>query len=128
MNLRNVFSLRAVRRGLVVLLLISGFAVMWASNSQQESTLEIRAVQQGATIPDGFFVWHHLDANGIRFKSITPHNNTLLIKFDSSAQSEAAARVLSASLPKGYIITPRQEGTSFDHWLARLGVYNTRIG
>ncbi len=39
---------------------------------QQESTLAIRAVHQGTTMPDGFSIWHHLDAHGIPFKSITP--------------------------------------------------------
>ena len=32
----------------------------------------IRAVHQGTTMPDGFSIWHHLDAHGIPFKSITP--------------------------------------------------------
>ncbi|MDI5829404.1 hypothetical protein MJN51_31250, partial [Salmonella enterica subsp. enterica serovar Kentucky] len=42
------------------------------------STLAIRAVNQGASMPDGFSVLHHLDANGIHFKSITPKNDMLL--------------------------------------------------
>lgn len=44
----------------------------WSAVRQQESTLAIRAVHQGTTMPDGFSIWHHLDAHGIPFKSITP--------------------------------------------------------
>ncbi|MEY8711712.1 hypothetical protein A9B99_14550 [Mangrovibacter phragmitis] len=113
---------------IVALLLICASTVFWAATRKPDTTLEIRPAQAGATIPDGFFVWHHLDANGIRVKSITPDNNKLVIKFDSNVQSEAAARVLSATLPHGYVITPRQEPTPFDHWLARLGVSPSRIG
>ncbi len=45
---------------------------LWLAVQQQEATLAIRPVGQGVSMPDGFSVWHHLDANGIRFKSITP--------------------------------------------------------
>lgn len=45
---------------------------LWLAVQQQESTLTIHPVSQGVGMPDGFSVWHHLDANGIRFKSITP--------------------------------------------------------
>ncbi len=49
----------------------------WSAVRQQESTLAIRAVHQGTTMPDGFSIWHHLDAHGIPFKSITPQKTTL---------------------------------------------------
>ena len=71
-------------------LLLCGLFWLWLTVQQQESTLAIRPVSQGISMPDGFSVWHHLDANGIRFKSITPQNDGLLIKFDSSAQGAAA--------------------------------------
>ena len=67
-------------------LLLCGLFWLWLTVQQQESTLAIRPVSQGISMPDGFSVWHHLDANGIRFKSITPQNDGLLIKFDSNAQ------------------------------------------
>jgi hypothetical protein len=54
----------------IVLVVLSAMLLAWA-RLHQESTLAIRPVNQGASVPDGFSVWHHLDANGIRFKSIT---------------------------------------------------------
>ena len=77
---------------------------LWLAVQQQEATLAIRPVGQGVSMPDGFSVWHHLDANGIRFKSITPQKDGLLIKFDSTAQGAAAKEVLGRALPHGYII------------------------
>jgi hypothetical protein len=62
----------------------------WVTLQNRESTLAIRPIAQNTSVPDGFSIWHHLDANGIHFKSITPLNDTLLIKFESSAQSAAA--------------------------------------
>ena len=50
---------------------------LWLAVQQQESTLTIHPVSQGVGMPDGFSVWHHLDANGIRFKSITPQKDGL---------------------------------------------------
>ncbi len=65
------------------LLMLTILMMTWSTLRQQESTLAIRAVNQGASMPDGFSVLHHLDANGIHFKSITPKNDMLLITFDS---------------------------------------------
>ena len=79
------------------MLFIGALLLTWSVIRQQESTLAIRAINQGASMPDGFSIWHHLDANGIRFKSITPQNDALLITFDSSAQSAAAKVVLDTS-------------------------------
>lgn len=65
------------------LLMLTILMMTWSTLRQQESTLAIRAVNLGASMPDGFSVLHHLDANGIHFKSITPKNDMLLITFDS---------------------------------------------
>lgn len=102
--------------------------LIWSGMQSTESTLEIRTSQQGISMPDGFSVWHHLDANGIRFKSITPDNNTLLIKFDSIAQSEAAKEVLYKTLPHGYVIAQQEEDISAGNWLTRVLNENIRIG
>lgn len=110
-----------------VLALIS-LCVALSALRNTESTLEIRATAQGAAIPDGFSVWHHLDANGIRFKSITPQNDTLLIKFDSSAQSEAAKEVLYRSLPQGFIIAQQEEDNLTSSWLSRIRSESRHLG
>lgn len=86
-------------------LLLGALFWLWLAVQQQEATLAIRPVGQGIGMPDGFSVWHHLDANGIRFKSITPQKDGLLIKFDSTAQGAAAKEVLGRALPHGYMVT-----------------------
>ena len=61
-------SLRQISWVLGGSLLLCGLFWLWLTVQQQESTLAIRPVSQGISMPDGFSVWHHLDANGIRFK------------------------------------------------------------
>ncbi len=79
-------------------LLLGALFWLWLAVQQQEATLAIRPVG-GIGMPDGFSVWHHLDANGIRFKSITPQKDGLLIKFDSTARrgGERSSRPRSAT-------------------------------
>ncbi|EPE7490346.1 EnvZ/OmpR regulon moderator MzrA [Cronobacter universalis] len=123
---------RALSRHLTLTLsagaLLATFLLSWAALQKHETTLEIRPVSQGATIPDGFSVWHHLDANGIRFKSITPQDDILLIKFDDSNQSEAARKVLYRSLPRGFVIAQQEEKSLTPAWLTRLRHDIQRLG
>lgn len=114
--------------GSIALLMLLAAACLWTTLQQDESTLAIRPANQGSSIPDGFSIWHHLDANGIRFKSITPENNSLLIKFDSSAQSAAAKEVLDRSLPSGYIIAQQDDDSQTTIWLSRLRDTSHRFG
>ncbi|KWQ41939.1 EnvZ/OmpR regulon moderator [Salmonella enterica subsp. enterica serovar Tennessee] len=100
----------------------------WSTLRQQESTLAIRAVNQGASMPDGFSVLHHLDANGIHFKSITPKNDMLLITFDSPAQSAAAKTVLDQTLPHGYVVAQQDDDNETVQWLSRLRESSHRFG
>lgn len=109
--LKSCITLRRLAWSTTFMLFIGALLLTWSVIRQQESTLAIRAVNQGASMPDGFSIWHHLDANGIRFKSITPQNDALLITFDSSAQSAAARsylieryRTVSLSLSRMMII------------------------
>lgn len=119
---------RRLFAGLALLMLMMAAAWIWTTLRQNESTLAIRPAALGTSIPDGFSVWHHLDANGIRFKSITPENNSLLIKFDSSAQSAAAKEVLDRSLPSGYIIAQQDDDSQTTIWLSRLRDTSHRFG
>lgn len=75
-----------------------------------------------------FSIWHHLDAHGIPFKSITPKNDTLLITFDSSDQSAAAKAVLDRTLPHGYIIAQQDNNSQAMQWLTRLRDNSHRFG
>ena len=113
---------------IALLMLMMAAAYIWTTLRQNESTLAIRPVNQGSSIPDGFSIWHHLDANGIRFKSITPENDSLLIKFDSSDQSAAAKEVLDRSLPSGYIIAQQDDDSQTTIWLSRLRDTSHRFG
>lgn len=105
-------------------------AVLWLCTAfkQSESTLAIRPVSSSVSLPDGFSVWHHLDANGIHFKSITPQNNGLVIKFESSDQSAAAKAVLDRTLPQGYIIALQDDDSLTPAWLTRLRNTTHRLG
>ncbi|POP44158.1 EnvZ/OmpR regulon moderator [Superficieibacter electus] len=120
--------LRRISWGFAALMLFTGLFYAGVTLQRHESTLAIRPLSQGVSVPDGFSVWHQLDANGIRFKSITPHDDTLLIKFDSSAQSAAAKEVLDRSLPHGYIIAQQDEDDPATLWLTRLRDTPRRLG
>lgn len=119
---------RGLKATMLIGVVVLAATLIWSGMQSTESTLEIRTSQRGISMPDGFSVWHHLDANGIRFKSITPDNNTLLIKFDSTAQSEAAKEVLYKTLPHGYVIAQQEEDISASSWLTRVLNENIRIG
>lgn len=121
-------SVRRLSYALIALLILSATILVWTAVQHQESTLAIRPIGQGVSVPDGFSVWHHLDANGIRFKSITPQDDILLIKFDSSAQSAAAKVVLESSLPHGYIIALQDDDNRTALWLTRLRDTSHRFG
>ncbi|WP_435928903.1 EnvZ/OmpR regulon moderator MzrA [Dryocola sp. BD613] len=119
---------RRLRVAALFVCLAASACLVWSGMQRTESTLQISASQQGISMPDGFFVWHHLDANGIRFNSITPENDSLLIKFDSSAQSEAAKAVLYKTLPHGYVIAQHDDDNGASTWLSRLRTHGDRIG
>ena len=123
-----VISLRRCAYALIALVLVSAMLLVWSALSHQESTLAIRPVTQGASVPDGFSVWHHLDANGIRFKSITPKDDVLLITFDSRAQSAAAKVVLARTLPQGYIIAQQEDDSQPTAWLSLIRDTSHRLG
>ena len=121
-------SLRRMSYGLIALVFLSAMILVWTAVQHQESTLAIRPVSQGASVPDGFYIWHHLDANGIQFKSITPQDDVLLIKFDSSAQSAAAKVVLDRTLPHGFVIAQQDDDNQAVQWLSRLRDTPHRFG
>lgn len=121
-------TLRRLAWTTTFLLFVAGLILTWSAIREQESTLAIRAVNQGVSMPDGFSIWHHLDANGIRFKSITPQKDALLITFDSSAQSAAAKVVLDKTLPHGFVIAQQDDNNQAVQWLSRLRDNPHRFG
>ena len=124
--LNNTFGRLTFSLGALLLLGVT----LWFGTAfkQSESTLAIRPASSNVSLPDGFSVWHHLDANGIHFKSITPQNNGLVIKFESSDQSARAKAVLDRSLPQGYIIALQEEDSLTIGWLSRLRNSTHRLG
>ncbi len=117
-----------LRQLILIALLALTATTVWLTLRQPEASLEIRAVRAGVSSPDGFFVWHHLDANGIPFKSITPVGNALVIKFDSSAQSNAAREVLNRTLPHDYIIAQQEDRSLSLSLLSHLRSERHRLG
>jgi len=127
MELHRPF-VRGVFMGLFAVALFGVLFYGWVTLQNRESTLAIRPIAQNVSVPDGFSIWHHLDANGIHFKSITPQNDTLLIKFESSAQSAAAKEVLDRTLPHGYIVALQDDESQTSAWLSRLRDTTHRFG
>lgn len=128
MELQRPF-LRWLLMGVAAMAVFSVMFFTWTTLQNSESTLAIRPITQNVSVPDGFSVWHHLDANGIHFKSITPQDDTLLIKFESSEQSAAAKIVLDRTLPHGYIIAAQDDDNNqTSAWLTRLRNSAHRFG
>ncbi|MGU9867260.1 MULTISPECIES: EnvZ/OmpR regulon moderator MzrA [Kluyvera] len=123
----NRILLRRLAMSLGMMLMLCIMLWLWAALQREESTLAIRPMNQ-ASMPDGFSISHHLDANGIRFKSITPKDDALLITFESSEQSAAAKRVLDNSLPHVYVIALQDEDNDPASWLSRLRDTSHRFG
>lgn len=94
---------------------------------RSENALQIRASRQGISLPDGFYVYQTLSAQGIHIKSITPEQNSLVIKFDSLEQSDAAEKVLRKLLPYGFDIA-RQEGHGAQKWIKRISLTPQSVG
>ncbi|MTD27541.1 EnvZ/OmpR regulon moderator MzrA [Erwinia sorbitola] len=94
---------------------------------RSESSLHIRASRHGTTLPDGFYVYQTLSAQGIHIKSITPEQDSLVIKFDSMEQSDAAEKVLRKLLPYGFDIA-RQQGHGAANWINRISFSSQSVG
>ncbi|WP_420841455.1 EnvZ/OmpR regulon moderator MzrA [Erwinia endophytica] len=89
-----------------------------------ETALQIRATRQGIALPDGFYVYQRLNAEGVHIKSITPDKNALVIKFDSQEQSEAAEKILRALLPHDFDIAQLAKPGSLE-WVNRISWHLT---
>ncbi|PIJ50225.1 hypothetical protein BL250_12575 [Erwinia sp. OLTSP20] len=77
-----------------------------------DNGIQIRASSQGITLPDGFYLYQSLNDHDIHIKSITPEENSLVIRFDSTEQSEAAQQLLHQLLPEGFEILPLEMSVS----------------
>lgn len=123
----NRILLRRFTLSLSMVLMLCILLWLWAALQREESTLAIRPINP-ASMPDGFAISHHLDVNGIRFKSITPKDDALLVTFESSEQSAAAKRVLDNTLPHVYVIALQDEDNNPASWLSLLRDTSHRFG
>ncbi|QKJ88757.1 EnvZ/OmpR regulon moderator MzrA [Paramixta manurensis] len=94
---------------------------------RDESALQIRVSSQGVTLPDGFYVYQRLNAQGIQIKSITPSGDTLVIHFDSSEESQAAQKALHEIFPYGFVIAQIESGAD-RHWLSKIRFHSLWVG
>lgn len=106
--------LRSSRRRWLPWMLVALLAVLTISVltplMHSESGLQIRVARQNGTLPDGFYLYQQLNAQGIQIKSITPDRDALIIKFDSAEQSLAAQKVLRQLLPGGFTVAHLHDG------------------
>lgn len=84
-----------------------------------KSELRIRVVQHGLALPDGFYIYNRLDKCGIRIKSITPENDSLVIQLDSPEQQQLAHEALQTILPSGYAMA-LSKSSAATHWVRKL--------
>lgn len=89
---------------LPVTVLLLGALLFTPMILRTESALKIRPNQQGLSLPDGFYLYQHLDQRGIRIKSITPENDSLVVSLESPEQQQEAIEALQDILPSGYVI------------------------
>lgn len=101
--LKNYFTTRVLCILLVCLSALMMVAFL-PGIFRDDTALQIRVSRQGTSLPDGFYVYQRLNAEGIRIKSITPDNDSLVIRFDTQEQSTAAEKVLHQLLPYGFDI------------------------
>ncbi|MFH8135319.1 EnvZ/OmpR regulon moderator MzrA [Pantoea osteomyelitidis] len=87
---------------------------------RHETAVKIRVAHAGTPLPDGFYLYQQLTAQGIRIKSITPAGNALIIHFDSEEQGLAAQKVLRRLLPDGYVVA-QMDSANRQEWLNAPG-------
>ena len=96
-------------------------------SQQDESLLHIFPQYQGATLPDGFFVYQRLNESGIAIKSITPAQDSLIVHLASPEQTIGAREVLRSSLPKARIIS-QQAPKPTPFWRQKLLQKTSTLG
>ncbi len=67
-----------------------------------QTTVTINVANHTTSLPDGFFLYQHLTAEGITIKSITSADRSLIISFNTLEESQAAEKVLKKILDNNY--------------------------
>ncbi|MFC0140733.1 EnvZ/OmpR regulon moderator MzrA [Erwinia mallotivora] len=122
----NITRLRGRHLTLLAVIAALMLTLFWPVLLHNESALHIRASRQGVALPDGFYVYERLNAEGIQIKSITLDDNVLVIRFDTPTQSAAAEKVLRQLLPFDFNIA-RQEHSASADWSHRISLYQQAV-
>ncbi|ACT08326.1 conserved hypothetical protein [Dickeya chrysanthemi Ech1591] len=77
-----------------------------------EVMLHITPLHQGASLPDGFYIYQRLNERGIAIKSITPENDSIIVRLSSPEQGGAAKEILTTVLPNAIVIAQRIHGAT----------------
>ncbi|ATA25435.1 modulator protein [Brenneria goodwinii] len=113
---------------ILLLVALPILALMLSSpHSQDEAMLHIQPLYQGATLPDGFYIYQRLNERGIEIKSITPAKDSLIVRLVSPAQSVEARDVLRLSLPKASVTT-QQTAKPTPFWQQKLTQKQSKLG
>ncbi|MCL2891819.1 EnvZ/OmpR regulon moderator MzrA [Brenneria tiliae] len=94
---------------------------------QSEAMLHIKPLYHGAALPDGFYIYQRLNEHGIAIKSITPAQDSLIVRLVSPEQSVEARNVLRVSLPKANITT-QQAAKPAPYWQQKLTQKQSKLG
>lgn len=112
----------------VVLLMLSTVAVIaFPTVPATIEAFKITPANPGEDLPDGFYLYQGLSQRGVEIESITPANNSLVVKLHSQRQQHLAQETLKALLPGGYNIqpcipeVPHQWADKMTHNASRMG-------
>lgn len=106
----NFGVLRARRKTLLlvgitlILLLIAGLFTRSMPWQHTEPKVKVTLRDHSGSLPDGFYLYQHLNEQGITIKSITSDEKGMVISFNSSEESHAAEQALRQLLDDSYTI------------------------
>ncbi|MBJ7222552.1 MULTISPECIES: EnvZ/OmpR regulon moderator MzrA [unclassified Brenneria] len=126
MSLRRYYPKKIWRILLLVTLPILALTLT-PHRSPDEAMLHIKPLHHGAALPDGFYIYQQLNEHGIAIKSITPAQDSLIVRLVSPEQSIEAREVLRVSLPK-VNITAQQTTKPASFWQQKLTQKQSNLG
>ncbi|AXW86882.1 modulator protein [Lonsdalea britannica] len=90
---------------LLLMLLPVIIMVTSSRHTPDEVTLHISPQRQGATLPDGFYIYQRLSERGIGIESIIPAQDSIVVRLSCPEQSRDARDVLRTVLPQVNVVT-----------------------
>ncbi|ACS87151.1 MULTISPECIES: EnvZ/OmpR regulon moderator MzrA [Musicola] len=121
---------RRMKTGFVfhLLLLLLPLVVLVTSSRRtaDDVTLHIIPQHQGAALPDGFYIYQRLNEHGIGIKSITPEDDSIIVRLSSPEQSRAASEVLKSALPQASVIARQPDAIPI--WRQKLSQQPFKLG